>query len=277
METLKNTHYLIGFLAVKDSNPNGDPDMKNLPRVDNYTGQGLISDVAQKRAVRDYVMEHMQGKPGYEILECSGTVKNAIITEAKEGGGRDADGAREFMCKKYFDVRTFGAVLSTGGSGGCGKVWGPAQFTLARSIDPIHIQQMAITTQTVAAESQVKNSSTSTMGRKYAIPFGFYKFTVSVHKSRAEVSGFSEEDYKVLREAIVGMYSNRMSSSKGIIGVTHLWDCVPTGAASLSLWAIENAVTAKLKDPKIPARNVDDYEITVDTSGLRGAAFDRIV
>lgn len=268
---LENDYYLTGYIYVQDCNPNGDPDKDNMPRTDAIEGTGVMSDVSVKRAVRDYILREYEGVEGYDILEVEGTVKNSVIAEAKaKVGPKNPDDARSLLCDKYFDVRAFGSVLSTGPGGGCGRVYGPVQLGMVKSVDPIDITSCAITTQTVANDTQVTNGNTDTMGRKYFTPFGLYRFTFSVNKQNAKKSGFTEQDYEVLKEAIAKMYNMRMSSSKGVMGIAKLWEVKINSNRSCTGTAhVHLGFKATRKNTKVPARQLSEYNFSISDKLLK--------
>ena len=178
MEELKNRIDFIYIFDVKDGNPNGDPDAGNLPRVDAETGMGLVTDVCLKRKVRNYVQVAKGCVNGYDIFIKEKAVLNTLIDKSHEEVGAEVrdktSAARDIMCKKYYDIRTFGAVMSTGKN--AGQVRGPIQFTFARSVDPIMTSEHSITRMAVATEKEAEKQGgdNRTMGRKATIPYGLY-------------------------------------------------------------------------------------------------------
>lgn len=234
---IKNRYEFVYYVQCINGNPNGDPDMGNSPRVDPETMQGYITDVATKRRIRNYIQEAFAGQPGMEIIMQQGTNINKFIAEACEKAPCDEDAcaktknkvyaAREWCCGKYFDVRTFGAVLTTGPN--AGQVRGPVQIAFGRSIDPVLPQDISITRMCVADgpdkastyaefdewEQKQPEDKLRTMGRKQFIPYGLYEVRGFISGNLAKETGFDEKDLKALFEAILNMYEHDHSASKG--------------------------------------------------------------
>ena len=232
---IQNRYELMYYVACTNANPNGDPDMGNTPRIDPQTMQGFISDGATKRRIRDYVVTAHGGEPGMEIIVQQATNLNRHIARAKrEAGfedcakGKDAVYAgRRKACELFYDVRTFGAVMSTGPN--AGQVRGPVQFTFGKSLDPVLPLDISITRMAIA--KNLKENSTMedyqkdedatpedklrTMGRKQLIPFGLYEVRAFVSANLAAETGFDDRDLQVLFEAILNMYEHDRSASKG--------------------------------------------------------------
>ena len=232
---IQNRYELMYYVAYTNANPNGDPDMGNTPRIDPQTMQGFISDGATKRRIRDYVVTAHGGEPGMEIIVQQATNLNRHIARAKrEAGfedcakGKDAVYAgRRKACELFYDVRTFGAVMSTGPN--AGQVRGPVQFTFGKSLDPVLPLDISITRMAIA--KNLKENSTMedyqkdedatpedklrTMGRKQLIPFGLYEVRAFISANLAAETGFDDRDLQVLFEAILNMYEHDRSASKG--------------------------------------------------------------
>ena len=232
---IQNRYELMYYVACTNANPNGDPDMGNTPRIDPQTMQGFISDGATKRRIRDYVVTAHGGEPGMEIIVQQATNLNRHIARAKrEAGfedcakGKDAVYAgRRKACELFYDVRTFGAVMSTGPN--AGQVRGPVQFTFGKSLDPVLPLDISITRMAIA--KNLKENSTMedyqkdedatpedklrTMGRKQLIPFGLYEVRAFISANLAADTGFDDRDLQVLFEAILNMYEHDRSASKG--------------------------------------------------------------
>ena len=275
MENLKNRIDFVLFIDVKDGNPNGDPDAGNLPRVDAETGEGLITDVCLKRKVRNYVQVAKAGEKGYDIFIKEKAVLNNLIDASHEDesvkGKKGADlteAARQVMCQRYFDVRTFGAVMSTGKN--AGQVRGPIQMTFARSVDPIvsfehSITRMAVTTE---KEAEKQSGDNRTMGRKSTVPYGLYCCHGFISANLAKQTGFSEEDLQLFFEALTNMFDCDRSASRGLMSAQKL--IVFRHESELG-----NAPANKLfdlvkveKNTDAPARSFEDYTITVDRDHL---------
>ncbi len=241
---IENRYEFMFLFDCENGNPNGDPDAGNAPRVDPQDMHGLVSDVAIKRRIRNYVQLARGNEMPNAIFVEHATNLNTKIAKAREetgGPGEAKDGkptksqvasARDYMCKNFFDVRTFGAVMSTGPN--AGQVRGPVQIAFARSVDPILPLDMSITRMAVADdakgtlktheqyaewESNQPEDSLRTMGRKSLIPYGLFvgKGFISAHL--AQQTGFSIDDLKLLFEAILGMYEHDRSASKGLMSV----------------------------------------------------------
>lgn len=219
----------ILFFDVQDGNPNGDPDAGNLPRTDAETGMGLVTDVCLKRKVRNYVQIVKNEAEGYKIFIKEKAILNKLIEEAheqenvkeKEKGEKTAK-ARNWMCKQYFDVRTFGAVMSTGEN--AGQVRGPIQLTFARSVEPIIALEHSITRMAVATEAEAEKQSgdNRTMGRKYTVPYGLYRCHGFVSANLASQTGFSSEDLKLFWEALQNMFEHDRSAARGLMSTRAL-------------------------------------------------------
>jgi len=224
MADLETRYDFIYLFDVKDGNPNGDPDAGNLPRVDAETGHGLVTDVCLKRKVRNYVQLKEGCRDGYDIFVKEKAILNNLINEIEPAKkdkekrtGDEVETARQNMCKKYFDIRTFGAVLTTGAN--AGQVRGPIQFTFARSVDPViasehSITRMAVTTQ---EDADKQGGDNRTMGRKFTIPYGLYKAHGFISASFAKQTGFTAEDLNLFWEALQNMFEDDRSAARGLM------------------------------------------------------------
>ena len=211
MSELKNRIDFVYIFDVQDGNPNGDPDAGNLPRVDAETGMGLITDVCLKRKVRNYVQVAKGLSDGYDIFIKEKAVLNTLIDRAHDDSevkvAKDkTEAARRFMCKNYYDIRTFGAVMSTGKN--AGQVRGAIQFTFARSVDAIATAEHSITRMAVATEKEAEKQSgdNRTMGRKATVPYGLYVCHGFISANLAKQTGFSEEDLQLFWDALKNMF-----------------------------------------------------------------------
>ena len=227
MKELKNRIDFVYIFDVKDGNPNGDPDAGNLPRVDAETGMGLVTDVCLKRKVRNYVQVAKECTEGYDIFIKEKAVLNTLIDKShEEQMVKDAKdktaAARDIMCRNYYDVRTFGAVMSTGKN--AGQVRGPIQFTFARSVDPIMTSEHSITRMAVATEKEAEKQGgdNRTMGRKATIPYGLYVCHGFISANLAKQSGFSEEDLDLFWDALKNMFDMDRSAARGLISAQKL-------------------------------------------------------
>ena len=236
---IENRYEFMFYIQCRDGNPNGDPDMGNAPRMDPQDLHGYITDVAIKRRIRNYVQAAYEGKNGMEMLVRSASNINTGIAHAKELAGvelsakgkNEVYAGRKKACELFYDVRTFGAVMSTGPN--AGQVRGPVQLTFARSLDPIQPQDISITRMATAEkvtdaksvddykswEAVQSEDTLRTMGRKQFIPYGLYEARGFISANLAMETGFDEQDLKILFEAILNMYEHDRSASKGEMSV----------------------------------------------------------
>ena len=271
---LENRYDFVMLFDVENGNPNGDPDAGNAPRVDAESGYGFVTDVCLKRKIRNYVELVKEGEPGYNILINPDKSLNAKFTAAYEeeglktgNKGKNADDvkkAREFMCKNYFDVRTFGAVMSTGDDP-CGIVRGPVQINFARSISPVNIQDVTITRQARTTEERTETGETE-IGRKSMIPYALYRAEGYISAALANKStNLSEEDVELLWSAIINMFENDHSAARGKMCMRKLYvfkhSNVLGNAPSHILFDKINIEQKK----EMPPRSFQDYEIVLDT------------
>lgn len=222
MDAIKNRYEFVMFFDVENGNPNGDPDAGNMPRIDPETQKGIVTDVCIKRKIRNYV-DLVKNEPGYCILIAPEKSLNEKFTDAydalglKKGDkGKNAASVRaaqEYMCANYFDVRTFGAVMSTG-SDQCGTVRGPVQLNFARSIDQISIQEITITRQAITTAEKNETAQTE-MGKKNIVPYALYRMEGYVSAALAQKTGFSEADLELMWNAIINMFENDHSAARG--------------------------------------------------------------
>lgn len=216
-EVVKNRYDFVYFFDVRDGNPNGDPDQDNLPRLDAENQEGLVTDVCIKRKVRNYVeLKHQHEKP-YDIFIRQGTALNTTIEAAQGDSPKDRQGD---LCKNYFDIRTFGAVLSTG-KRPAGTVRGPVQFTFARSEDRIYQAEHSLTRCAVTTEEDKKKQDdknrefASTFGRKNTVPYALYRMHGFVSAVDAAHCGFSEDDLALLWEALLNAFEHDRAAARG--------------------------------------------------------------
>ena len=289
---LKNRYDFMLVFDVKDGNPNGDPDAGNLPRVDSETGEGLVTDVCLKRKVRNYVQLTKGAEAGYDIFVKEKAILNKEIEQAyaelsidlakppmnaadgkkrnKEGQGQggEVQQAKAKMCESYFDIRTFGAVMSTGAN--AGQVRGPVQLTFARSVDPVVTLEHSITRMAVATEAEAEKQSgdNRTMGRKNTVPYGLYVAYGFVSPALAAQTGFSEEDLETLWTALVNMFDQDHSAARGMMATQKLivfkHDSALGNAPSHKLFDLVKI--AKKSNVTVP-RKFADYEVTTPKEG----------
>ncbi len=282
---IKNRYDFMLVFDVKDGNPNGDPDAGNLPRVDAETGEGLVTDVCLKRKVRNFVQLTKVGEKGYDIFVKEKAILNREIEGAyaklgidlesdkdsdgkkrkgKSGQGTEVDKARKQMCSDFFDIRTFGAVMSTGAN--AGQVRGPVQLTFARSVDPVVTLEHSITRMAVAteAEAEKQGGDNRTMGRKNTVPYGLYVAYGFVSPALAEQTGFSEEDLDVLWQALSQMFEHDHSAARGLMSTEKLiifkHDSTLGSARAKDLF---NLIKIEKKRDVLVPRKFEDYNVTM--------------
>ncbi|MBR4887165.1 MAG: type I-C CRISPR-associated protein Cas7/Csd2 [Muribaculaceae bacterium] len=272
MSEIKNKIDFLYIFDVQDGNPNGDPDAGNLPRVDAETGMGLVTDVCLKRKVRNYVQVAKEFTSGYDIFIKEKAILNNSIDAAHEEecvvtATDRTTAARDVMCKKFYDVRTFGAVMSTGKN--AGQVRGPIQLTFARSVDPIMTSEHSITRMAVATEKEAEKQGgdNRTMGRKATIPYGLYVCHGFISANLAKQTGFSEDDLQLFWEALKNMFDVDRSAARGLMSAQKL---IVFQHNSM----LGNAPANKLfdlvkieKQTDVP-RSFSDYKVTIDKDNL---------
>lgn len=234
---IKNRYDFVILFDVENGNPNGNPDAGNMPRIDPETGYGLVTDVCLKRKIRNYVEDLKEEAPGYRIYVKEGVPLNRSDAEALTAVGVSGDlkaakkadpdidkKLRDFMCSNFYDIRTFGAVMTTfvKGALNCGQVRGPVQLNFARSIDPIVPQEVTITRVAITTEADAEKKGTE-MGRKHIVPYALYRAEgyVSANLAR-KTTGFSEDDLQLLWQAILNMFENDHSAARGKMAVREL-------------------------------------------------------
>jgi len=289
--SLNHRYDFVLLFDVKDGNPNGDPDAGNLPRLDAETGHGLVTDVCLKRKVRNYVgMAHGE-QPPYEIYVKEKAVLNKQHERAYEGigkaellkgddkkrkGGDAVDEARQWMCKNFFDVRTFGAVMSTGVN--CGQVRGPVQLTFARSISPVVALEHSITRMAVAteAEAEKQGGDNRTMGRKFTVPYGLYRAHGFVSAHLANQTGFSQEDLELLWSSLVNMFDHDRSAARGEMSTRGLYVFKHEGVlGDAPAHSLFDLIDVKQNDPAATARAFSDFTVSAPATGSL-AGFPRV-
>lgn len=282
MSNVINKRYeFVLLFDVENGNPNGDPDSGNMPRIDPETGRGIVTDVCLKRKIRNYVELVKEDVPGYEIYVKDGAVLNLQHQKAYDGLkinnsteaekkaiGKDKESQKKltrFMCDNFYDIRTFGAVMSL--QVNCGTVRGPVQINFAKSIDPIFQQEVSITRVAVAKEGEDKKTE---MGRKHIVPYGLYRAEGYVSAELAKrITGFNEEDLELLWDAIINMFEHDHSAARGKMATRKL--VIFEHESSLG-----NAPSHILFDKveveciNSPARSFKDYRITIDKTPVEG-------
>ena len=287
MSVISNRYEFVVFFDVENGNPNGDPDAGNMPRIDPETGYGLVTDVCLKRKIRNYVETVKEGEQGYRIYVKQGVTLNSNDNEACDYVGVKADKLKEakkkdenldekirnFMCENFFDIRTFGAVMTTfvAGSLNCGQIRGPVQLGFARSVDPIVPQEVTITRVTFTTDKEAETKSGNTqMGRKYIVPYGLYQVEgyISANLAR-KTTGFSEDDLELLWQAILNMFELDRSAARGKMAVRKL--IVFRHDSELGeapAWKLFELVKVRRKEGVTAPRSIDDYTIEVQKGAL---------
>ncbi len=276
-DVIKNRYEFVVLFEVENGNPNGDPDAGNMPRIDAETGYGIVTDVCLKRKIRNYVDVAKEDSEGYKIYVKSGVPLDhnrkwayeqtdiEVPKKAEEPKDKsDFDKITKFMCSNFYDIRTFGAVMTL--KYNCGQVRGPVQLGFAKSIDPIVPKDLTITSCTYANEGE----TSSKMGRKHIVPYALYRVEgfVSANLAR-KTTGFSQDDLDLLWEAIINMFDHDHSAARGKMAVRDLvvfkHDSEVGNAPAYQLF---DTVSVKRKDESTPARKYSDYEVVIDTDGL---------
>ena len=284
-EAIKNRYEFMILFDVENGNPNGDPDAGNLPRIDPESGYGLVTDVCPKRKIRNYVELVKESEPGYRIYVKEGVPLNRSDNEAyqsigvtdksvKEAKKKDPDidlKIRNYMCDNFFDIRTFGAVMTTfvKAALNCGQVRGPVQLGFAKSIDPVISQEVTITRVAITTEKDAEEKKTE-IGRKSIIPYALYRTEgyVSANLAR-KVTGFSEEDLELLWQAIINMFENDHSAARGNMAVRELIVFKhDSELGNCPAYKLFDAVDVHRKEGVICARKYSDYEVTLHTEKI---------
>ena len=286
-EVINNRYDFVVLFEVENGNPNGDPDSGNMPRIDLETNQGIVTDVCLKRKIRNYVETAKEGEDGYRIYikervplnrsdaeayEKLGIDKNNIKEKKKECDDIDLK-IRDFMCEEFYDIRTFGAVMTTFVKDklNCGQVRGPVQLGFAKSIDPIVTQEVTITRVAITTESDAEGKTTE-MGRKYVVPYGLYRVEgyVSANLAR-KITGFDEDDLELLWSAIINMFEMDHSAARGNMAVRKLiifkHESELGNAPAFQLF---EKVKVERKDMSKPARCYNDYKVLIDENLPQG-------
>jgi len=268
---ISNRYDFVFMFDVKDGNPNGDPDAGNLPRVDPETGHGLVTDVCLKRKVRNYVQLAKSSDSPFDIFVKEKAILNNLIDEAHEQEtvktkekAEKTEAARQYMCGKYYDVRTFGAVMSTGKN--AGQVRGPVQLTFARSVNQIVALEHSITRMAVAteAEAEKQQGDNRTMGRKFTVPYALYRCHGFISAPLAAQTGFNDDDLSLFWEALTNMFEHDHSAARGQMAARKLivfkHDSAMGNAPSHSLF---DKVKAANKTEGEVIRDFSQYSVAV--------------
>lgn len=277
MSVIQNRHEFVYLFDVENGNPNGDPDAGNLPRLDPETSHGIVTDVCLKRKIRNFVQIAKDNAPPHRIyvqekavLELQQKDAHDELKIDKKPSGEDISNARDWMCANYFDVRTFGAVMSTKNYN-CGQVRGPVQLNFARSISPVVPLEITITRMAVATEKEADKQSgdNRTMGRKSIIPYGLYRAEGYISAHLAEQTGFTEDDLELLWQSLVNMFEHDHSAARGKMSARKLivfkHDSKLGNAPAHQLL---ERVKVERNDGDTPPRAFSDYTVTVDGENL---------
>ena len=260
---IKNRYDFVYLYDVKDGNPNGDPDQANLPRADAENQEGIVTDVCIKRKVRNYIMLKHELNVPHDIFIRQDTILNKIIDSVK--GEKPQDRQKE-LCKAYYDIRTFGAVMALKSAPNCGQVRGPVQLTFARSVDPVVSLEHSITRMAVAteAEAEKQGGDNRTMGRKFTIPYGLYRAHGFISAPLANQTGFSAEDLELFWDALLNMFEHDRSAARGLMGTRKL--IVFKHASKMGNVPVQklfDTISIKKLNKNKPARDFSDYEISI--------------
>jgi CRISPR-associated protein Csd2 len=283
-EPINSRYEFVILFDVVNGNPNGDPDAGNMPRIDPETGHGIVTDVCIKRKIRNYVEAVKEGDKEYKIYikeniplnvrdrtayQYLGVDEKSIGEAKKKDPGID-EKIRDFMCSNFYDIRTFGAVMTTfvKAALSCGQVRGPVQLSFARSIDPIVQQEVTITRVAITTEADAEKKGTE-MGRKHIIPYALYRMEGFVSANLAKVTGFSDDDLDLLWEAIKNMFEHDRSAARGKMAVRELIVFKHNGTfGNAPAHVLFDTVKVTRKDLEKPAREYSDYEVTVFTENI---------
>ena len=280
---ISNRYEFVYLFDVTNGNPNGDPDAGNLPRLDPETNKGLVTDVSLKRKIRNFVTLDREDKEGYAIYMQERAILNNQHRKAWDALGinpaskdeykklpKDEAKAREltaWMCKNFFDIRTFGAVMTTGVN--AGQVRGPVQLAFATSIEPVMPLEVSITRMavTIEKEAEAQSGDNRTMGRKHILPYGLYRAHGFISAKLAERTGFSEEDLGLLWNALINMFEHDRSAARGEMAARKLivfkHDTAMGNAPAHVLFDAVKVTRKDSSDERAPARSFDDYDVKI--------------
>lgn len=276
-DAIKNRYEFVYFFDVENGNPNGDPDAGNMPRIDPETGIGLVTDVCLKRKIRNYVDIAKEQAAGYKIYVEEKAVLNSTNMEAYKAldikqeskklpkDKAEAEKVTKWMCSNFFDIRTFGAVMTTDVN--CGQVRGPVQINFAKSLSPVTPLDITITRMAVTNEKDRDNERT--MGRKHIVPYGLYRVEGYVSANYAAKTGFTEDDLDLLKEALVNMFDHDHSAARGKMNARKLvFFKHGTALGNAPAHKLFDLIKAEQKDADQTPRSFSDYVITTDKSGV---------
>lgn len=283
MEAIKNRYEFVMLFDVENGNPNGDPDAGNMPRIDPETSIGIITDVCLKRKIRNFVEYYKEGTEGYNILIkpdkalntkfTEAYVNNSLKTNQKGKIADDVKAAQQYICKNYYDVRAFGAVMSTGDDP-CGIVRGPVQINFGKSIDPIFPQDITITRHARTTEERKETGDTE-MGKKNFIPYALYRAEGYISAMLAnKTTGFSEEDLEILWLSIINMFEHDRSAARGKMCLRKLYVFKHESILGNSpAHILFDKIKIEKKNNIIFPRKFEDYSIIIDETMPEGVSF----
>lgn len=277
-QPITNRYEFVLLYDVENGNPNGDPDAGNMPRIDPETGYGIVTDVCLKRKIRNYVEMVKGDAAGYRIYIKEGIPLNANHKEAylavglepgKKASVEGVNKARAWMCQNFYDIRTFGAVLTVGDN--CGQVRGPVQINFSRSIDPIVQQEITITRLTVTREEEAEKERT--IGRKHIIPYALYRvegyISAKLANDPTKGTGFNEDDLELFWEALINMYEHDRSAARGKMATRKLFVFRHSSdLGNAPAHQLFERIKVSRKPNVNPPRSFNDYEVTVDTKDM---------
>ncbi len=276
MSAISNRYEFVYLFDVTNGNPNGDPDAGNLPRIDPETSHGLVTDVCLKRKIRNFVALHKEDEQGFRIYITEKAILNNKHTEAHKAlsikpkdnkSSENVDSARTWMCKNFYDVRTFGAVMSTGVN--CGQVRGPVQLAFATSVEPIFPLEISITRMAVTEGKETDDDDKKrTMGRKHIVPYGLYRVHGYISAKLAEQTGFSDNDLHLFWQALQNMFEHDRSAARGEMVARKLVVFKHSSAiGNAPAHKLFDSVKVERKSSDAPARSYADYHVAVSKDG----------
>lgn len=286
MSVISNRYEFVYLFDATNSNPNGDPDAGNLPRIDPETSRGLVTDVCLKRKIRNYVAMNKSNATGFGIYITEKAILNdkhkdaykELKLDEKKSSSENVNSARILMCKNYYDVRTFGAVMSTGVN--CGQVRGPVQLAFATSVDPIFPLEISITRMAItdAGNKELDDDKKRTMGRKHIVPYGLYRVHGYVSAKLAEQTGFSEDDLELFWQALQNMFEHDRSAARGEMVARGLYifrhSSEMGNAPAHKLFEL---IKTKRINSKEPARSFADYQVEVSDKVPSGVELEKFI
>lgn len=290
MKTIENRYDFSILFDVQNGNPNGDPDANNMPRLDPETGYGIVTDVCIKRKIRNYVQMVKSGISGYDIYISQGAILNnqdkraldefsinvpsneeeALKKALKEKGAGIDESIRDFMCRTFYDIRTFGAVMTTfmKGALNCGQVRGPVQLCFGQSIDPVIPRDITLTRVALSTASDADDKR-NTMGGKSIISYGLYRLDGFISANQAQTTGFSEDDLNLFWDAVLNMFEDDHSAVRGKMAVRKLYVFKHESRyGNAPSWKLFDAISIRKRPDVAVARSFSDYDINIDRSAI---------